>query len=778
MRLFYLITLLAFPALARAQARLNLNFEPAANRQQPLLLWHTRLAPDLLVRLDTLLPAAHGRGSLLLDASRAEEPVGGAVYTLITPIDSLRGQTVTISAQLRTSDFQGKAFLYAYAQSGTADGNLAGNDDFNTPPAPVTSNWQRVQIRLPVPAAATQLLVGLRLLGQGRVWLDDVRVESGSGQRLYADALLPGTEPLLLTAVARKANLDFERPLPPLPDPRYRATPDSVTPAQHGHRSLRLQAVAGTPTAYLGQVPLDSMMRGKTLVVQGYVRRSSATGPAPGFVATLLAEKTRGTTRQAARTLLPELPLNLPAAPGPDWLPFEVALPITHNVFFTHLTLGLRLPGPAPVWVDNLRLLVDGRPYVPPADPTSAALPTPAELAWLKKAARPLRTLLPDGGDFTDLAPFGSLVGTSQVIGLGEVGYGSRETAQIRHRLLRYLIETKGVRTLALETDLTACLALNNYLRTGQGNLPQLLQRLGSYNSAQTLALMQWLRTYNERADTKVQVWDVLSGQPAEAIAWLRERLPKRTGTLSSQLTLLEKQLRELPAAELRLNPFTQPGPPDARLLAVRATLRELRAALDENSRLSARSDLLLTEVALQRQLFQVLEQYVTLQTLDPELTPAYQAAAIAENTYWVHSQPEGGRLVILAHNNVLATTGGTGQRLRAAYGPGYLAVGQLLGAGSLRTNDAAAGPFRSAPVAAPEPGSYEYYFRAAGLKPALLPLRPVPLTPATQWLYQNLLLRDVGHTPLPNSFLRHDLRREFDAVLFLPVTTPLQPIP
>ncbi|QJX49099.1 erythromycin esterase family protein [Hymenobacter taeanensis] len=468
---FLLLLLVILPFAVLAQARLNLNFEPEVNRHQPLLLWLSRYngtgaQEAQLLRVDTVAKAASGRGSLLVDASRFDEPVNGAFYTSITPADSMRGQTVTISAGLRTEGFTGKAFLYAYAQSATIGENgesLASNDNFNSPPPPVSSGWQRVQIQLPVPTATTNLLFGLRFQGQGKVWLDDVRVEWGNGQR-YHDQLLPGTEPLVLTAAARRPNWDFEQPRPLLPDPRYLALSDSVTPAHHGRRSLHLKPTAGAvaPYAYLGQVPLDTALRGKTLVVQGYLR--GATSPVASFYYTLLIEDNRTGQRRGARSLLRELPLHTAAAAPAEWRAFSVSIPITWNQDFSQLALGVHLGNTGELWVDDLRLLMDGKPYTPPTDAAAVPLPTAAELAWLRQAAVPLRTAAPDGGDVKDLAAFGALTGKAQIIALGEVTHGSREVAQLRHRLTRYLVEQQGVRSLMLEADMGACLVLNEYV--------------------------------------------------------------------------------------------------------------------------------------------------------------------------------------------------------------------------------------------------------------------------------------------------------------------------
>ncbi|WP_426492488.1 erythromycin esterase family protein [Hymenobacter sp. 102] len=773
--LYLLISLVWVPLSGSAQARLNLNFEPEVNRHQPLLLWTSRLAPAVPVRLqaDTLTPAASGRGSLLVDASAAQEPEGGAVYTSLAPLDSLRGRVVTISAQLRTRQFSGKAFLYAHAQASTAGENLASHDDFNSPALPLNSEWHRVQIQLPVPAAATSLLLGMRFYGQGRVWLDDVRVEWGPGRR-YPDAPLPGTEPLLLSATARQANWDFERPPAGPVSPHYRLEPDAATPA-HGRFSWRLQPTPpdSRPFAYLGQVPLDSNLRGKTLVVQGQLRYAAPTPP-PTLYYTLLAEANGAGSRHGARGPLQEVPLPLGPATAGGWQPFRVEVPTSWNAYYTNLTLGLHLPGPGPVGVDNVQLLVNGKPYAPPPDPAAPPVPTAAELAWLRQAATPLRTTQPDGGDARDLAALGALVSPARVVGLGEASPGSRETAQLRARLCRYLVEQKGLRTVALEADAAACLALNHYLQTGEGNPQPLVQALGSYNSAETLALVQWLRAYNARSTAPVQVWGLECRQPAGLTAWLQELLPERATALRTQLQALGQLLQQLPAAGIRLNPFTDPAATDVRLTAARTALQQLRTALGEQNRLH--TDLTLPDEAAQRYALQLLEQFVGLTTLDAELAGGYRANLLAENVYWVQQQAAGQRLLLLAHNAALAATTGTGQRLRAAYGPAYVAVATTFGAGRIRAEAPGAGATVAA--APPAPGSYEAFFQAGNMPGSFLNLRTVTLGAGTQWLHQNLLLRDAAWPLPPTQFLRHDLRREFDAVLYLPATTPAAALP
>ncbi|QJX49100.1 erythromycin esterase family protein [Hymenobacter taeanensis] len=254
--------------------------------------------------------------------------------------------------------------------------------------------------------------------------------------------------------------------------------------------------------------------------------------------------------------------------------------------------------------------------------------------------------------------------------------------------------------------------------------------------------------------------------------------MPQRAPVLQALLKQLVVQLQELPSAGIRLNPFTAPSTTEPRLQAVRNIIGQIRLGVDERNRLRGASEFTLTDAAIQHQLLQMLDQYATFQTLDSDLSSAYRAASLAENIYWCRSQQQGGKLLVLAHNNVVAATGTTAQLLRATYGPEYVTLGTAFATGSFLTDNGFGGKPTVTPAVAAMPGSYEYYFQTAKLPLSYLDLRAPALLPGTQWLYQNLLLRDVGHSPTPSTFLRHEIRREFDALLFIPVSTPLQAVP
>jgi hypothetical protein len=90
--------------------------------------------------------------------------------------------------------------------------------------------------------------------------------------------------------------------------------------------------------------------------------------------------------------------------------------------------------------------------------PTPTFLPTPAThgpgepaltqpvtvasevSAWLRENAIPFDTTDPNS-DFEDLMPLKELIGDARIVALGEATHGTHEFFQLKHRMLRFLVE-------------------------------------------------------------------------------------------------------------------------------------------------------------------------------------------------------------------------------------------------------------------------------------------------------------------------------------------------
>lgn len=766
--------LLLVPLAARAQAIVNLRLEPDANRRQPLLLWSvsqpdpgTTLLPDTVVR-------AEGRGSMRLCFAGAE-PGYLHAYTYAVAADSVRDAPVTIRARLRTADYRGKGTLYGFLT------DVAGNKlaevnfvDFSALDSlPRTADWHEVEIRLPaVGAAATSFGFGFRALGRGTLWLDDVRVLLGPTARPYRDAPLPGTAHFLVSEAARFPDWDFERSWPApaalLPD-GGRLVADSGRVPQHGRHSLRVTvgALPGSSRVPcyvgLGSLPVDTL-GGRAVVVRGYYcRREGSVADAPAALyAALLFEGPQA--RHVARGDLHLTPLPAPTAAA--WQAFAVRVSVPTDAAATRLALGVALTAGDTLWLDHFTFtLADGRPYVPrPAPPPPA--PTAAEIAWLRRAAVPLTTVAP-GAPATELAPLKGIIGEARVVGLGEVTHGARELFELKHRLWRWLAEARGFTTLVLEANMGACEALDDYVHTGQGDPAALLAPLGVWHKQELLDVVRWTRHYNQlhaAHPLSLRGMDMQTG--SAALANLQAANDPPDPFLTTRYQQLAALLPELARGAIRANPLAEAEVPA--LHDVRRLTGEVRVYQEWRSRLVRSGETDLLRLADQAQQLRLLEQYATFATLPLELAGAYRDACMAENVTWLAGRAPGGKLVVWAHNAHVAGQGAErplGQWLRATYGTAYVALGLTFAQGEYLAEGATG--FYAARAQPAGPGTYEAYFRATNAPGLVLDLRPLQLQPATAWLFRNLRLRDIGIRENTQNFLPHNVRQEFDALIY-----------
>lgn len=792
----YLLLAWIIVSSAHAQGRLNLGLEPGANHGQPLALWSKSVSAGGRLAFDSVV-FRQGRGSLRLELpAQGDAPRRAYVATSVVPLDSVRGNLLTVSAWVRTRGWQGRAGISATTTTSTRAG-LSTERSSALDSLPANLDWRRIELRLPVKATAFDLVISIQAQGSGQVWFDDIQLQVGG--RVLPEGPVSATEALLLPpAEALAPNWDFERPLPRAtrPDPAgATAALDSASP-QRGRRYLHLVRVSSpgqpTPSAYLGTLRLERQEGGKMLRVMGYWRQPGARpgSPAngrPAFLNRLLIMRKSAAGVWAADTLGPAPPL---PPPGPQWTAFAFEVPVQLKLHGNEpadwgaLTLSVQLPGPGALDIDNVSFALDGKPYVPTGPPV-APPPTAAEVTWLRSALRPLRLAAP-ATEATDLAALATNLSSARLVGLGEVTHGSHEIFALHDKLIRHLISQKGFTGLALEASPAACAALNDYVHTGQGDPARMLAALDGWHTSEVLDLVRWLRSYQQaHPATPLLLAGLDIQQPEQAVASLSQLVEPTDDFAQPRLRQLMQLLAAYPhAATDDPDLVHHPDQPQDSLLApLHRLLAELAAGFDTRARLGRPLSLQL--VARQRYFLRLVAQGATWRRLSFGAAFNYRQACLAENAQYL-SQQEGvggssARLVLWANNRSVAKflsleERPMGQWLRATLGAGYAALGLALGQGSF----AAVGPtsqWAPAKLATPPTGTYEAWLRMG--PPAFwLDMGRLELTDANAWLFQELLLREVGRSAVRNEFMLHNLRGEFDAAVFLRDSTPAHFLP
>src|SRR2546422_8996169 len=124
---------------------------------------------------------------------------------------------------------------------------------------------------------------------------------------------------------------------------------------------------------------------------------------------------------------------------------------------------------------------------------------TNASMATLIAAqATPLRLDL--NAPFDDLASLANRARDATVVALGSATRQSHELSVLTHRVMRFLIDKHGFRSLALEGDEAASIDFDRYVRTGEGDpLAILAGARPFWRLAEILAAVRWIRERNEQ---------------------------------------------------------------------------------------------------------------------------------------------------------------------------------------------------------------------------------------------------------------------------------------
>lgn len=124
---------------------------------------------------------------------------------------------------------------------------------------------------------------------------------------------------------------------------------------------------------------------------------------------------------------------------------------------------------------------------------------TEAVARWIEQHAHRLSTSDP-GAPLADLRPLGGIVGDARVVAVGASNRQARELSVLSHRIVRFLVEEKGFRSLALEGDDAARLGLDEHIRTGAGDPRAMLAEARSFwRTEEILDVIGWMCSFNRR---------------------------------------------------------------------------------------------------------------------------------------------------------------------------------------------------------------------------------------------------------------------------------------
>lgn len=334
----------------------------------------------------------------------------------------------------------------------------------------------------------------------------------------------------------------------------------------------------------------------------------------------------------------------------------------------------------------------------------------------------------------------------------------------MKHRLTKYLAQTKGFTVFAIEANMPEARRVNEYVLTGRGDPKAALAGMyfWTWNTQEVLDLIEWMRSYNASGKGHIEFWGFDLQTPNVAMdsvrAFVRRADTAYVSTLDSAYARVDAVVRER-----RTN--TQSA------VALSSWESEADHVL---SRLQSRRD---AYVAAGRDSLDVAwaiqNARIVVQAARSTRNSGSRDSSMAINVQWIAAhQPSGTKMVLWAHNaHVARQPNWMGAHLAARYGDAMRVIGFSLGDGDFT----AVGPrgLSSYPAAAPQPGTLEEVFRATGIPRFALDLRGVAGKPDAAFLAASHDFRSIGAMATDNQFSGTALASQFDVVIYFDHTTP-----
>jgi erythromycin esterase len=404
---------------------------------------------------------------------------------------------------------------------------------------------------------------------------------------------------------------------------------------------------------------------------------------------------------------------------------------------------------------------------------------------------RPLWTLDPLA-PLDDLEWLDEAVGDARVVAIGESAHYNRECFQLRHRILRYLVERHHFTAYLQESGFVEGWLVNDWVRGGRGGLGQVMaQGLTSLMGlwAQMRAQLEWMRDHNGSAghlvgfcgiDLPGSMVSLLPGLDA-VIAYLAQAEPE---------LMLDPNIRQTAATFASTSAFSAPATIEAYAKSAAERRDALTASLaDLTARMRARrlDYIHRTTLDAYERACRCLEVTVALDALGRALARGdrhemmlVRDATIAETVAWILRREA--RVVLGAHNGHvqrspaalpgMAPAATMGMDLADRLGHGYLVIGTTSGRGqTLNTDPTFYSGELFTEMGPPETGSLDALMAASYDGPFATDLRRLSPPDAAAVRAAHRLRYGTYYADL-------DPLEAFDVVIHLPQVTSADPDP
>lgn len=193
-----------------------------------------------------------------------------------------------------------------------------------------------------------------------------------------------------------------------------------------------------------------------------------------------------------------------------DWEKVVVSLPIKENTLKVYFGLGVR-GAYSTAYFDDIEIFINDKPVNP--------------YLKIQNHSKSLRKIQNSVHAFTSKenkrSAFSGVLDKSKIIGLGDCSHGTAEFTLLKKDVLEYLTQHGYPTDLAIECHMAEAKILNDFVH-GRNSLNkyELLSNISYwlYQSDEFYQLLLWIKGYNAKSKTKINVWGIDIGNPYKAV--------------------------------------------------------------------------------------------------------------------------------------------------------------------------------------------------------------------------------------------------------------------
>jgi erythromycin esterase len=451
-----------------------------------------------------------------------------------------------------------------------------------------------------------------------------------------------------------------------------------------------------------------------------------------------------------------------------DWQEFSITIPVKEEPDYWFI--GVSQIGKGKIWVDNIRIKIDGREYLSMSK--SKYKVTNKELMWLKNHFTELKTTKAGEG-FEDLQPLKELIGDSRIVGLGENTHGSKEVFMMKHRLVEFLATEMGFNIFAIEANMPEAYKINDYVVDNNfviknGADPKSLLKgmyFWTWNTQEVLNMINWMKQFNSRGTAKIQ----FTGFDMQYYMGALQNISDYSNLADPDLKV------KIDSVSYLFEKLKQKG--------AQAIESKNEILVIKNRCKNVQSYLIRSECKIikssDKENYRWLLQNATILIQSLELAEKgnsgsmFRDESMAKNVKWILENNPNSKIILWAHNgHVTKRIHQMGYYLDKEFGNNYYNIGFMSNSGKYTAVNS--GRLNSNNILEPgKPGSFEYEFHRTETPLFYFDFSKINDNESDGlWLKSKLSYRSIGAIALPDQFYPTEISKHFNAIIYIDSTS------